>query len=244
MPDLKFEHPRLVSIYDAFDGQRPDLLHYLSIAKELRAKSVVDIGSGTGCLACLLAKNGFAVTGVEPARESLNYAKSKPYSQSINWVEGDAGNLGELNADLALMTGNVAQVFLTDDSWFETLSSIRRSLRAKGHLVFEVRDPSKMVWLEWTKEKTFRVVDVPGIGIVEAWCALGDVSGQLVSFRWTYRFLSDGQTLISDSTLRFRSKSEIEASLVATGYSVTEVRDAPDRPSMEFVFVAEVLDKK
>ncbi len=46
------------------------------------------------------------------------------------------------------------------------------------------------------------------------------------------------------SVARLSEMSEIEASLVATGYSVTEVRDAPDRPGMEFVFVAEVLDKK
>lgn len=31
---------------------------------------------------------------------------------------------------------------------------------------------------------------------------------------------------------------ELEASLVATGYELNEVRDAPDRPGLEYVFIA------
>jgi hypothetical protein len=59
-----------------------------------------------------------------------------------------------------------------------------------------------------------------------------------VSFRGTHVFASDGQVLTSDSTLRFRERDEIDADLVAHGYCIDEVRDAPDRPGREFVFVA------
>jgi hypothetical protein len=59
-----------------------------------------------------------------------------------------------------------------------------------------------------------------------------------VSFRHTYRF-ADGTEIASDSTLRFRSREEVEQSLVACGFQVVDVRDAPDRPGREFVFVAE-----
>jgi hypothetical protein len=59
-----------------------------------------------------------------------------------------------------------------------------------------------------------------------------------VAFRYTYRFLSDGVVVTSDSTLRFRSRDEMESSLLAVGYRVLEVRDAPDRPGREFVFIA------
>lgn len=46
------------------------------------------------------------------------------------------------------------------------------------------------------------------------------------------------QTLTSCSTLRFRSEDEIATSLAASGYDVLEVREAPDRPGRELVFVA------
>lgn len=64
------------------------------------------------------------------------------------------------------------------------------------------------------------------------------LAGQLVTFRWTYVFASDGRTLTSDSTLRFRERAEIEAELGARGFVVEDVRDAPDRPGKELVFVA------
>jgi hypothetical protein len=63
----------------------------------------------------------------------------------------------------------------------------------------------------------------------------------LVSFRYTYRFLEDNTTLISDSTLRFRDRDELTASLVTEGFTVREVREAPDRPGREFVFLAHRL---
>lgn len=240
MPDQIFEHPRLVSIYDAFDGYRTDLDHYVAIAKELNPKSVLDIGSGTGCLACLLSEQGFEVTGVEPARASLEYAKSRPHANQVHWIFGEATDLPNLKVDLAVMTGNVAQIFLTDTSWAKTLLSIRRSLQPRGHLVFEVRDPSKKAWLEWTKERTYSAIDLPKIGRVEGWCNVTDVSDELVSFRWTYVFESDGQVMTSDSTLRFREKAAIEESLVNSGYRVREIRESPDRPGKEFVFIADL----
>ena len=48
----------------------------------------------------------------------------------------------------------------------------------------------------------------------------------------------DGAVLTSDSTLRFRTRAELADSLAAAGFAVDEVRDAPDRPGREFVFIA------
>jgi hypothetical protein len=58
-----------------------------------------------------------------------------------------------------------------------------------------------------------------------------------VSFRFTYRFLAEGTALVSDSTIRFRGQDEIEASLSQAGYTVRDVREAPDRPGRELVFI-------
>jgi hypothetical protein len=61
----------------------------------------------------------------------------------------------------------------------------------------------------------------------------------LVSFRYSYRFLADGAVVTSDSTLRFRGPGELRSSLAARGYQVLDVREAPDRPGREFVFIAQ-----
>lgn len=240
MADLIFEDPRLVSIYDNFDGTRVDLEHYLALALELKAKSVLDVGSGTGCFACMLANQGFEVVGVEPAKASLEFAQTKPLAQKVRWILGDATTLPAMKVDFVVMTGNVAQVFATDAAWNDTLSGLRKVLNPNGHLVFEVRDPSKKAWMEWTKEKTYKKISIPNVGQVEVWCEVTGVSQQLVSFRWTYVFESDGAVISSDSTLRFREKEEIVSSLHEAGFSVKEIRDAPDRPGKEFVFIAQL----
>jgi ubiquinone/menaquinone biosynthesis C-methylase UbiE len=239
MPDEIFDNPRLAAIYDAFDGQRTDLDYYVAIVKELRAKSILDVGCGTGCLASLLSEHGLEVIGVDPAKASLDLARSKPYANQVNWILGDATMLPVLAVDMAIMTGNVAQVFLTDEVWMQTLSSIYRSLKPEGHLVFEVRDPAKQAWLKWTKEQTYQQQVLPALGAIECWCDVTHVSDESVSFCYTYIFESDGSIVHSNSTLRFRQKDEIVSSLEQAGYLVKGIRDAPDRPAQEWVFVAQ-----
>ncbi len=238
MPDPIFAHPRLAALYDAFDGDRDDLDAYLGIADELGADRVLDVGCGTGCLAILLADGGRTVMGVDPAEASLRIAGSKDRTGRITWIHGDATGVPAFAADLAVMTGNVAQVFLTDDDWTRTLRGIHGALRPGGHLVFETRRPERRAWEEWASDTGPVVLDLPEAGLVERRLEVTDVSLPLVSFRYTYTFLADGEVVTSDSTLRFRDRDEVETSLVANGYRVLEVRDAPDRPGREFVFVA------
>jgi SAM-dependent methyltransferase len=239
VPDAIFAHPRLAPIYDAFDGDRADLAAYLAIAGELGAERVLDVGCGTGCLAVLLADSGHTVVGVDPAAASLEVARSKDPAGRITWIGGDAAELPALGADLAVMTGNVAQVFLTEQDWTRTLHGVRAALRPHGYLVFETRRPERRAWQEWAADVAPVVLDIPGSGLVEQRRAVTGVDLPLVSLRSTYRFLADGDVITSDSTLRFRSRQETEASLAASGYRTLEVREAPDRPGREFVFIAE-----
>ena len=160
------------------------------------------------------------------------------YAICVTWLVGDATTLPPLRVDLVTMTGNVAQVFLPDQDWSSTLRAARSALRPGGALVFEVRDPAQEAWREWTRERSHRRVDVSGVGAVETWVDLTDVRPPLVSFRWTFVFEADGAVLTSDSTLRVRSRGEVGSSLRAAGFVLDEVRDAPDRPGRELVFVA------
>jgi ubiquinone/menaquinone biosynthesis C-methylase UbiE len=239
MADALFSEPRLAELYDPLDPDRRDLDAYTAMAGEFGAVTVVDVGCGTGNLACLLARAGLGVIAVDPAAASLAVARRKPGAERVRWLHGDATALPSLQADLATMTGNVAQVFLTGQQWAATLRAIRDRLRPGGRLVFESRDPAKEAWLEWNRDQTHRRAVVPGAGPVETWTDLTQVQGSLVSFRTTFVFESDGAVLTSDSTLRFRSRDELASSVAAVGLTVDEVRDAPDRPGREFVFIAQ-----
>ena len=119
-------------MYDPLDPDRSDLDAYGAMVDEFGARRVVDLGCGTGTLACLLAGRGVSVVGVDPAAASLAVARRKPHAEKVRWVHGDAGATAGLAADLVTMTGNVAQVFVTDDDWHTTLRAIRTALRTGG----------------------------------------------------------------------------------------------------------------
>ena len=238
MADELFENPRLAAVYDAFDSDRSDLDAYESMIDEFAARSVLDMGCGTGTLACRLAARGIEVIGLDPAEASLKVAQTKPWSERVKWIHGNALKLPPLAVDLATMTGNVAQVFLADEEWKETLLAARAALRPGGRLVFETRNPEARGWLEWNREDSYQCLDIPNDGTVERWVDLTSVEPALVSFRFTYLFKNDGAVITSDSTLRFRSYEEITNSLREVGMSLDEVREAPDRPGREFVFLA------
>ena len=239
MPDDLFAVPRLARIYDAIEGERPDLDHYEAIVDEFGARSVLDVGCGTGVLALRLAARGIAVTGVDPAEASLDVARSKSGSERVTWVHADGSSLPDVRADLAVMTGNVSMVFVDDDEWAKVLRSVRGALRPDGVYVFEAREPARRAWEEWRRDLTYEVVDTLE-GPVEYWVDVTDVALPFVEFVQHYVF-ADGAHLESWSRLRFRPRDEIERSLVDAGFELLDVRDAPDRPGREHVFVVRSL---
>ncbi|MDP9795125.1 hypothetical protein J2S43_003637 [Catenuloplanes nepalensis] len=93
------------------------------------------------------------------------------------------------------------------------------------------RRPERRDWTNWPAGPVIR----DGI---EQRLRLTDVSPPLLSFRFTYRF-PDGAELISDSTLRFRTLDELEVSLRDAEFAIHDIRDAPDRPGLEWVILAQ-----
>jgi SAM-dependent methyltransferase len=238
MAERIFEDRRLAVIYDHLHLGRSDLNAYVTMVDEFGARSLLDIGCGTGTFACLMAGRGIDVTGLDPARASLDVARSKPGGDRVRWLHGEPDSLPALCVDLVTMTANVAQVFLTDDEWNSVLGRAYAALRPGGRLVFETRDPARKAWLEWNREISQAHADIPGTGGVTTWWDVTGMGENLVSIRRTFVFDTGAAVLTSDATFRFRRREEVADTLRAVGFLLEDVRDAPDRSGRELVFVA------
>ena len=78
--------PRLAAVYDALNPPADDMAFYLDLAGET-PKNVLDMGCGTGRLACELAARGHRATGADPAAAMLDIARNRPGGEKVTWID-------------------------------------------------------------------------------------------------------------------------------------------------------------
>ena len=220
--DEHYVDPRLVELYDSKYSRGADTDFYLGLAAELDSRRILDLGCGTGLLTHELATPGRQVVGVDPAPAMLAVARRRPGAERVRWVDGDARALGTPEADLLVMTGNVAQVFLDDAEWLAALAAFHAALHPGGYLAFESRNPEDHAWERWNRAASYERFDSP-TGPMESWLELVRVGDGRVSFAEQYVFLSTGEVAVSRSELRFRGREELTATLAAAGFTVEHV---------------------
>lgn len=232
---------RLTAVYDLINPHIEDTRFYLDLAARLGAGDVIDFGCGTGRLALELASAGHKVIGIDPSREMIDVARLKGGADHVRWVEGSIEQLSAEAADLVLMTGHVAQVFLGDQDWLDALVAIRRTLRPGGWLAFESLNPLCEPWQMWTRDRSFRSTQLPS-GPLETWYEVESVKNQRVAYTVHYRFgvLDDIQ---DKNVVVFRTNKQIHDSLARCGYLLAEtygswLRSPLTTDSIEMIYVA------
>ena len=239
---MDYQNVQVAEIYDIANPRASDADFYLSLAGS-RSCSVLDLGCGTGTLCCALAQRGHRVTGVDRAAAMLALAKRKPHAELVEWVESAAQNYRtERRFDLIVMTGHAFQALLTDTDVLAVLETMRRHLNEQGRVGFETRNPT----IDWASEWAERPPVAHmwhGEPLIET-LEITRNSGEFVSFQTSYR--SQGQELVTSSTLRFPAREHIEAMIIRSGLVVRNLfgdwNAAPFEAarSREIIFLAEL----
>lgn len=213
-----YTDPRLAAVYEALNAAGADDAFYLDLAGA-EPRAILDVGCGTGRLACLFAARGHSVTGVEPSAAMLDIARARCGAEGVTWINTPAAELSlETRFDLIVMTGHVFQVFLPDAEISSALRNLHYHLSPKGQLAFESRNPLSKKWEHWTPAETARTVDVPGFGDIHVHHATGSVGGELVTYE-THFVFPNGDHVTAADTLRFVGRDHLAELLTDSGFS-------------------------
>jgi SAM-dependent methyltransferase len=206
--------------YDDLNPDDHDYRFYASLADDLRATRVLDLGCGTGTLARLLASRGRTAVGIDPDPEMLRVARQKTRGEQVEWRLGFSDSADDESADFAVMSGHVAQVFREDEAWARVVEDLHRALVPKGTLTFESRNPAAKAWQRWTRDATLRALDTPE-GPIEFWHETAWVSLPLVAYDTFTRNLRTGDEESNRDVLAFRDAASLIGSLEKVGFTVS-----------------------
>jgi SAM-dependent methyltransferase len=218
--DTLYDDPELAEFYDCENPWGPDLEYCRTLAGA--AASVLDLGCGTGLFAATVAEGGLRrVVGVDPAAAMLAIAGNRSGGSHVEWVIGDARNLGLAERfDLIVLTGHAMQVVLTAADRLAVLKTIASHLSPVGRFAFDSRNPGAGPWARWTPERSHRVVAHPKLGDVTAWNDVSQDPETGVVTYGTFYALQDGRVLSARSKIAFPSREELRAEIVAAGLGV------------------------
>ena len=217
MPDYD---SRIVDLYDEDNPAGADHEYYRDLANRIDARSILDIGCGTGILTVTFAGPTRTVVGVDPSGTMIDHARRRPGAAQVNWIQGVTGDVTDSSFDLIVMTGNVAQ-HIKNPEWSRTLADVRARANDGAILAFESRNPATLAWESWVQsEPTQRETQH---GPLQEWYEVNEQGDGQVLLRAHNLFVNTGDHVIQEELLTFRDRSTITADLDQAGFEVASV---------------------
>ncbi len=213
-----FEEEFFASLYDCVNPwSMSDEFHVEQAVAS--GGQVLDLGCGTGMLACSLAAKNLSVTGVDPAEAMLRVARSRVNGDKVSWIKSDGQSLRlPQRFNFIYMTGHAFQQLLTDDDAVAVLRTATHHLTAEGKFVFETRNPVAQAWLSWTPEHSERTIQSPRHGRVSLFYdAQADPTSGIVTIEAHYRLLDQGVKRVGRNRIRFVDREHLSHLLAKAG---------------------------
>ncbi len=228
--------------YDALYGDKDYDAEVALIERVIKrqvgeARSILDLGCGTGAHTLRLAERGFAVTGVDRSLEMLAIAELKSLAahSSALFVEGDvtAVRLGA-TFDVALMMFAVLGYQTTDAAARAALETARAHLREGGLFIADVWYGPAVVAIQ--PEERTKLVGTERGNIVRTVRTVLDPVRKCASvhYRVTHREGSTNAPEFEEThTMRYFFESDLVTLLESSGLRMVELRafDDDTRPA-------------
>ena len=213
-----FEDDFFASLYDSLNSWSACDDFYLARAVD-SGGPVLNLGCGTGVLACAIAAKGIGVTAVDPSAAMLRVARSCPGADKVQWIESDGQGLRlPQRFRFIYMTGHAFQQLMTDEAAVDLLRAAAAHLDPEGQFVFETRNPAFQAWLSWTPERSQRTVQSPQHGRISLFYdAQHDAQTGIVTIREHYDLLDQQVQRVGINRIRFIDQDHLSRLLKEAG---------------------------
>jgi SAM-dependent methyltransferase len=209
---------------EEFHGLAFPILERIWLARVPRRGRILDVCSGTGYLAGLLAQRGYKVTGIDGSAEMVRHARDNVPGAEFS-VSGAADFHLPAAFDAAVSTFDSLNHLLSTEELEAALRNTAASLRRGGLFAFDVLldEAYRTHWGEaFAIVRDDHVLSITGSGY--------DFRSRLAQCRITMFRLIDGEWRRADTVIheRCHTTSEIDAALAAAGFGQTNCWDARD----------------
>ncbi len=140
------------------DFARQHLLNpaLFSLLGNVKNKKILDAGCGQGYLSRLLAKKGATVTGLEPAKDFIQYAIDREEKEKlgITYIKEDLSKF-EVDEQFDAVVSNM--VFMDIPNYRTAIHNCIKSLKQVGSFVFSISHPCFFLMLNGIKNNHLKL---------------------------------------------------------------------------------------
>jgi SAM-dependent methyltransferase len=191
------------------------------------AKTILELGSGTGKHACLLAEKGYHVHGIERSAEMVNIAQQSS-SENVQFDVGDISSFTvSKNFNIAISLFHVISYLNTNEELISAFRNISGHLKSGGIFIFDIwYSPAVYHQLPETRIRRLSNDEVNIIRLAEPITHVRknvvDVNYEIIIENRQYKTTS---SLKEKHPMRHFSEPEIELLASSTGFLVIHAEE-------------------